>query len=499
VIAALLAENEERCEPPLNEEEVRSIIASAEKKRTQTASTRESPDLSIHPVDAAQQPENAVVPLLDAHWQNREILNKHSAICRLLRAEAKGVLGGELTWDEMLLAPTVRRPGEPPKEFSPGDRSRIHERMEVLFPPQDPNGGGRYARALIDLALEQVAQEASYHPVREYLGELCWDGVSRIAGIKSDVLQSEDPPISDVVLRRWMVSAIARVMQPGCKVDTVLILVGPQGAGKSSFFEVLASELWFSDSTIDIHNKDAYMALARAWIVEFPELESMQRARDVDSVKAFLSSRVDSYRPPYGRAVMKVPRTCVIVGTTNQDTFLTDPTGNRRYWPVTVGPKIALERLRTERDQLWAEARVAFEVGERWWLSEQEEQELSALRGLFDICDPWDSEVDHYLGLKEKGADQRPGGGAPTPFSSADVLDSIGKHKEQRTRADEMRVATILKRKGYVSIREMDGRKKRRVWKHPTWSIELVVEHLEPGGPTRPTGPTSPIDVEPGG
>lgn len=447
VLAALKAENEAKCEPPLTEREVQNAARSAERYRKTTGESSDAPVVGDDvPLDApdSDQPEGAVVLVLHPERQNPVTANMYSSVCRLLRAEAKAMLGGRLRWNEMLLAATING-----KELSPSDRSRIHERIEAICPVKDG-----YSRSFIDWAVDQIAQESSFHPVRDYLRSLRWDGTPRIAEVLRDVLDSDAPAIASTVIRKWMVSAVARALKPGCKVDTVLILAGPQGAGKSSFFEALASEEWFSDSTIDIHNKDAYMSLARAWIVEFPELESMQRARDMDSVKAFLSSRVDAYRPPYGRVVMKVPRSCVIVGTTNQDTFLTDPTGNRRYWPVTVGPKIDLARLRADRDQLWAEATMAYGdgvTGERWWLTDDEERELARMRGHFEVFDAWEDLVGKYLRSRTD------------PFTTADVLtDAIEKKPGQWNRADEMRVAAILKKRGVVQKRV--GEQRTRLW-----------------------------------
>jgi putative DNA primase/helicase len=234
-----------------------------------------------------------------------------------------------------------------------------------------------------------VAQQHRYHPVREFLSRLEWDGVSRIASVLEEILGVEPTELSQAMMRAWFISAVARPMKPGCKVDHVLILVGPQSLGKSQFFVELAGPKWFSDSVIDIQNRDFYLLLRRVWILEWSELESMQRARHQDAAKAFITSAVDVYRAPYARATESVPRTSIIVGTTNDPSFLSDPTGNRRYWPIAVKRELNLTRLAEWRDQLWAEAVVAFKKGEKWWLTSTMEGRLSEQQEDFEQVDPW--------------------------------------------------------------------------------------------------------------
>src|SRR5262249_24412629 len=157
------------------------------------------------------------------------------------------------------------------------------------------------------------------------------------------------------IMWRTMIAAVARAMKPGAKHDVMPILVGPQGIFKSTFWRTLASDPWFSDSRFVVGHRDAYLVLRGRWFVEMPELDALRRARDAEEIKAFLSSPVDRYRDPYGRTMADNPRTAIIVGTTNDDGFLSDPTGNRRFWPMRVG-KIDVDWVAAHRDQLWAEA-----------------------------------------------------------------------------------------------------------------------------------------------
>lgn len=231
------------------------------------------------------------------------------------------------------------------------------------------------------------ARLASYHPIKDYLERLKWDGVPRVDDFLIRLAGAPDTEITRIISRRWFISAIARVLRPGCKVDTVLVLAGPQGAGKSTLFAALAGS-WFKDTALDLRSKDAYVNIQGAWIYEFAELATT-RARDVETVKAFLSAPADHYRPPYGRNQVSQARQCVFVGTTNEATFLNDPTGARRFWPVTVSGRIKTQEIRAERDQLWAEALSIFNSNERWWLELNEEDMLLEAQHQYQTADPW--------------------------------------------------------------------------------------------------------------
>jgi predicted P-loop ATPase len=217
-----------------------------------------------------------------------------------------------------------------------------------------------------------VAQDTPYHPVREYLKALKWDGTPRLQIWLAEYLGAEaDPVYLAAVGRKFLISAVARVIQPGCQVDHMLVLEGPQDLGKSRTARALARyPEWFTDDMPDIHDKDAALQLSGRWIVELAELAALRRS-ELEGMKAFITRPVDVFRPPYARRTVGVPRQSVFVGTTNEAHYLRDPTGNRRFWPVPCS-LIDIDALECDRDQLWAEALHALHAGEAWHLTREE-------------------------------------------------------------------------------------------------------------------------------
>ncbi len=233
--------------------------------------------------------------------------------------------------------------------------------------------GHKFTDADTHKALMAVARRATFHPVAERLKALpAWDGVTdflELLATETLHLPVEDT-LSRALLRRTFIGAVARAMEPGCKLDTVCILVGDQGALKSTFFELAAGgPEFFSDTAVDLKHKDGLMQVQAVWFYEWSELETKRRS-DESAAKAFLSARVDKFRAPYGRTVEEHRRGCIIVGTTNADRFLTDPTGARRYWPITLpkGKRLGLGWFRKHWGEVWAQALDLYRKGEPWWL-----------------------------------------------------------------------------------------------------------------------------------
>lgn len=223
-------------------------------------------------------------------------------------------------------------------------------------------------------AIEYVSAQHHVHPVRDYLRGLQWDGISRLPSWLSTYLQAADTALHSVFGTKWMVGAVARVMQPGCKMDTMLILEGQQGIKKSAALRVLAQmdgRDFFTDELASLGTKDSAQQLQGNLIIELAELDALDRA-EIKTIKAFLTRQVDKVRLPYARTVSTLRRSCVFAGTVNPDGsgYLRDSTGARRFWPVAVA-NIDLEGLRCDRAQLWAEAVARYDAGENWWIEEE--------------------------------------------------------------------------------------------------------------------------------
>lgn len=227
----------------------------------------------------------------------------------------------------------------------------------------------------IEDALMQEVERNTIHPVREYLDHLQWDGVKRVETLLVDYLGAEDKDYTRIVTRKFLTAAVARIYVPGIKFDNMIVTTGPQGIGKTLLPGKLAGE-WFSNSLDDIRGKDAYEALQGTWIMEMGELTATKKA-DIETTKHFISKQEDIYRQAYGRRRSYFKRQCVFLGTSNDHEMLRDRTGNRRFWPVSVGLTDAVKKVwemtREERDQIWAEAKVLWQTGEKLYLTDTEE------------------------------------------------------------------------------------------------------------------------------
>ncbi len=323
---------------------------------------------------------------------------------------------------------------------------------------------------LVSRAIPVIAQNNPFHPVRDYLDTLRCDGEARIERAVAEAFGAEPTPLNAALIRKWFVGAVARAHEPGCKLDTMLVLEGDQGAGKSTALRILAGDEFFVDTPIDVRSKDGYSKLRGKWIVEWQELESIRRA-DQSAVKAFLSSSTDRYRQSYARNDHDYPRACVFAGTTNHAEFLSDETGDRRYWPVKVG-EINLGLLREWRDQLWAEATQMYLEGKAsgvdclWHLDDAEKALLEAVHAQHRVIDAW---ADPILSWMDRPVRMTFGDAdAPkvaTEFvvrTTANVLRyalekrDVGSWRPQ----DEHRVAKILRQAGW----RQDPNARPRVW-----------------------------------
>ena len=322
--------------------------------------------------------------------------------------------------------------------------------------------GYKVSKELAIDCLVQVASEKPYDPVRLYL-EHCADHVepTYIDRLATTYLRPCDavlpePTIYDEMLKRTLIGAVARAFNPGCKHDTACVLMGDQGAYKSSFWGCLGGP-FFSDALGDISSKDDVMVLHRSWMMEWAELDHITGRRHAGQVKAFLSQAVDLMRVPYGKAVESFPRRGIIVGTTNKTTgFLVDETGNRRFWVIpttkTQQDQIDTASLMLERDAIWSAVVHAYRAGETNRLSIEMEVRVTEENDNYVIDSPWRSAIEEHLD-KRRTVDL---------LTTEELLNNaIKKPAERQTRADQMQVASILKDLGYVAKREASGRRRR--------------------------------------
>lgn len=254
-------------------------------------------------------------------------------------------------------------------------------------------------------ALAAILTRHSYHPIRDYLNGLHWDGTPRLERLIIDYIGAEDTELNRTMTRKHFTAAVARIFQPGCKYDYCLILTGPEGAGKSTLLGKMGGK-WFNDSITTTEGKEGMEQLRGAWIIEMGELASIKRS-DVESVKAYLSKRDDSYRAAYGRRKENHPRQCVFCGTTNEALFLKGDNGNRRFWVIAVDPALRKyqhwpEALDRDRDQIWAEAVEYYRRGEKLYLDDQLEAQARQRQEAYndDSDDPIVAMLHKFLDMK---------------------------------------------------------------------------------------------------
>jgi predicted P-loop ATPase len=268
--------------------------------------------------------------------------------------------------DEMFCGPMLMRPirgtniGETPlpRPVTDDDVGALQEFLQTA-------GLRRINKDTMHQAVDLRARECAFHPVRDYLRSLVWDKRSRLDAWLTYIFGAENSVYTTEVGAKFLLSMVARILNPGCKADYMIVLEGAQGELKSSACAELGGK-WFSDNLPDISaSKDASQHLRNKWLIEVAELHAYSKAES-SLLKSFLTRTVERYRPSYGRKEVIEPRQCIFIGTTNRNQYLRDESGGRRFWPVEIGT-IDLDRLKADRDQLFAEAVVRFNAGAQWW------------------------------------------------------------------------------------------------------------------------------------
>lgn len=254
-----------------------------------------------------------------------------------------------------------------------------------------------------DVCFTKTADDRRFHPIRNYLNNLpAWDGVPRIESLLVRCLQAEDTPYVRAVTRKTLVAAVARIYRPGTKFDSVLVIDGVQGIGKSTLFKDLTGEEYYSEtlSLTDMDDKSGAEKLQGFWVVEIGELAGMKKA-DIEKVKAFLSTSDDKYRPSYGKTVESHPRQCIIIASVNGERgYLRDITGNRRFWVVKAHQEEPVKRWQftsEERDQIWAEAKMFYARGEKLYLEGDLVKSAEAVQREAMEIDERQGAVEEYL------------------------------------------------------------------------------------------------------
>ena len=403
---------------------------------------------------SSAQPLRAVHPE-GTSWRKDLLLNLNGTVNPVLANAITALRGapewsGALAYNEFANCTVLRKPApwmkpgaDLDEEWTPNHDVLATEWLhhQGIFVSVDVTGQ----------AIEAVARESPFHPVRTYLKDLTWDGTSRLESWLSEYLGVDPSPYAAAVGSRWMISAVARVFEPGSKADCCLILEGEQGIRKSTALRILA-EPWFTDEIADLGSKDAALQTRGVWVIEIAELDSMSRS-EVGRIKAFMSRAIDRFRPPYGKRLITSPRQCVFAGSVNHGTYLRDETGGRRFWPVECkAAVIDTDGLAMVRDQLWAEATYLYFDGKPWWLDsvslnrEAAEEQAERYEG-----DPWDELILNWVEGRES-------------VSIPEILTNcIEKKTEMWTQMDRNRVARCLKANGWKRFYARE--RGRREWR----------------------------------
>ena len=431
-------------------------------------------DDKVKAVFAGERIAQAAAEFSDEDWQNGLELDKSGHVKNTLRnltlilendPNLKGVVFNQLL-DGMEIKGEVPW-NHPSKFWRDADDAQLISYVDAHY--------GTFSARNYDIAVTKVADDRAYHPIREFIESLPeWDKVPRVDTLLVDYLGASDTAYVRAVTRKTLCAAISRVLRPGCKFDSMLVLNGPQGVGKSTLIAKLAGE-WFSDSLNlgDTKDKTAAEKLQGYWILEIGELAGLKKA-EVETLRSFLSRQNDIYRAAFGKRATPHLRQCVFFGTTNAESgYLRDTTGNRRFWPVKTpgnGKKQSWNLTHEEILQIWAEALVYVRQGEKLYLSaemdalakdeQREAMESDEREGLvreyLDTLLPerW-AEMDlferrnflsgsDFGGLQEKGTVRR------TSVSNMEIwCECFGKERANLRRTDSNELTGILARLGW--------------------------------------------------
>jgi predicted P-loop ATPase len=372
------------------------------------------------------------------------ICNQANAVIAL-----DAIYPGTFGFDEMAQAHVLRHCfNDDEAKFTP--RAIRDVDVTLLQNALQHTGFSRISWDTVHRAVEVISTRERFHPVREYLGALTWDRVSRINAFFPQYFGTADGAYEKQIGTMFLIGMVARVLRPGCKLDYLPVLEGPQGTLKSSACAILGGQ-WFSDHLPDISaGKDASQHLNGKWLIEVSEMHALSRA-EATQLKSFITRQVERFRPSYGRLEVVQQRMCCFIGTTNKDTYLRDETGGRRIWPIKVGD-INLKALADDRDQLMAEAVAQYRKGVKWWPDRNFERQYIILEQATRYeGDAWEETIAPYLANKDR-------------VTIGQVArDAIGIETPRIGTADQRRVAAVLERLNWR--RQPQASDGKRWWK----------------------------------
>jgi predicted P-loop ATPase len=361
---------------------------------------------------------------------------------RVLRA----VLADSFAYDEMLCAPMLMKPvndepGFRPRPLTDVDVGIIQELLQTL-------GLERIGKDAMHQAIDIRAYECRFNPVRDYLKNLEWDGHERLTSLFPIYFGTERSEYAERVGLMFVLSMAARIFDPGCKADHMPIIEGPQGTLKSTACRILGGD-WFSDHLPDVTGgKDISQHLRGKWLIEVPEMHAMSRS-NASLLKAFLTRTTERYRPSFGRKEVIEQRQCIFIGTTNRAVYLRDETGGRRFWPIKAG-NIDIERLKRDRDQLFAEAVKCYRAGVAWWPEKNfERQHIIPEQAERYEADSWEETIASLLGAKTRV--------------------TVGEVAREALRIETPRVGTADQRRIAAALEQLGWKRLNKDWKGVRW------------------------------
>ena len=434
-----------------NKEEILSVL-------TDINSTKCRPPLPLAEIEQIAESISKYKSFLSEDW--RKILVMRGDQVLKTPANAALLLTRHKEWERCLeyneFSDTVSWVIDPPEgEFCPKRNTRLKDEhaiyMQLWF---GRNMGITFPAPVMYTAAVVAAKAKTVHPLRDWLNSLIWDLKPRIDTWLYDYFGAQKKEIISCMGKWWLISSIARIFEPGCQVDYVLVLEGHQGEGKTKACRILGGQ-YYLGSMRGVDENYIGMRIQGVWIIEIAEMETFRSATK-DKVKAFITQTEDVYKVPYDRSFTRRPRQCVFIATTDEFVYLDDPE-NRRYWPVRVN-KIDIDGLKKNRDQLFAEAVFRYKAGEKWFPEIEHKEVLVEEQEERIIGDAWEQDVIRFLMASGNG-----------PVTTVDILIRLGFDKSKIEKRHQMRLGDLLRRLGWEPFRMSTVGRMRGYRPTPKW------------------------------